>query len=194
MTKGSDQYKKPVTYAFIDSQNLNLGVQNDILNNKGKVLYTGRKLDFKKFHDYLHQKYHVDVAYLFIGFVSAHTALYAALQQAGFILIFKEIASHFDEEGLLVTKGNVDTDITLFAAARLFEEYDRAIFVSGDGDFLSLYDYLEEKGKLHLILAPNRFSYSKLLNKYRHKLKFVSDLRPIFRANKTTRSGDRREP
>ncbi len=190
--KEESKHKKPVTYAFIDSQNLNLGVQNDVRNNRGKLLYVGKKLDFKKFRDYLREKYHVDTAYLFIGFISTQSALYATLQQAGFILIFKEIASHFDEEGLLITKGNVDTDITLFAAARLFEEYDQAIFVSGDGDFLSLYDYLEEKGKFYLILAPNRFSYSKLLGKYRHKLKFVSDLRPIFRTNKTTRSGDRR--
>ena len=48
--------KKPVTYAFIDSQNLNLGIQS-----------LGWKLDFKKFRLYLKNKYSVEKAYLFIG-------------------------------------------------------------------------------------------------------------------------------
>ena len=35
-------------YAFIDSQNLNLGTSKDIYKN-GKLIYKGWKLDFKKF-------------------------------------------------------------------------------------------------------------------------------------------------
>jgi len=45
-------------YAFIDSQNLNLGVKNQ-----------GWRLDFKKFRVYLAEKYCVKVAYLFIGYI-----------------------------------------------------------------------------------------------------------------------------
>lgn len=184
--------KKPVTHAFIDSQNLNLGVLHDVRNERGKLLYAGRKLDFKKFHDYLKEKYQVDTAYLFIGLIPTHSALYASLQKAGFILIFKEIVSYYDKEGNLITKGNVDTDVVLYAAAKLHTEYDQAVFVSGDGDFLSLYHYLEEQKKLKTILVPNRYRYSRLLNSYRSKIRFVSDIKPIFKPNKKTRSGGRR--
>lgn len=48
--------KKPITYAFIDSQNLNIGVANDI-QYKGKRIYRGWKLDFKKFRRYLTDKH-----------------------------------------------------------------------------------------------------------------------------------------
>lgn len=39
--------RRPIVYAFIDSQNLNLGTCKDIYRNK-KLIYKGWKLDFKK--------------------------------------------------------------------------------------------------------------------------------------------------
>ena len=45
-------------YAFIDSQNVNLGIRE-----------AGWKLNFKKFKVYLKDKYNVGKAYLFIGFI-----------------------------------------------------------------------------------------------------------------------------
>lgn len=192
----SKKQKKPVVYAFIDSQNLNLGVSNDIVNRRGRVLYRGRKLNFHKFRDYLTQRYGVSEAYIFIGLVPTNNRLYTYLQEAGFILVFKQVAWYIDEMGKTIVKGNVDTDITLYAAARLEHEYDKAIFVSGDGDFLSTYEYIDGLGKLGSIMIPNRHSYSKLLNIYRAsgKMRFVSDLDSLFykdEATKKTRSGGR---
>jgi uncharacterized LabA/DUF88 family protein len=43
--------------------------------------------------------------------------------------------------------------------------YDKAIIVSGDGDFYCLVEYLDEQGKLSKILAPTGY-YSSLYNKY----------------------------
>lgn len=43
--------------------------------------------------------------------------------------------------------------------------YDRAILVSGDGDFMCLAEYLNEKSKLAHIFAPNK-NYSQLLGKF----------------------------
>jgi len=48
-------------YAFIDSQNLNLGIRS-----------LGWNLDFKRFRKYLEEKYNVKVAYLFIGFMQSN--------------------------------------------------------------------------------------------------------------------------
>jgi hypothetical protein len=43
--------KKENNFAFIDSQNLNLGVSNDIFNKKD-LLYKGWKIDMRKFRIY----------------------------------------------------------------------------------------------------------------------------------------------
>lgn len=51
-------------YAFIDSQNLNLGTNKDI-TKKGKIIYRGWKLDFKKFRRYLTDKFRVNKALLY---------------------------------------------------------------------------------------------------------------------------------
>lgn len=45
--------KKEIIYAFIDSQNLNLGVRSQ-----------GWELDWRKFRQYLRNKYNVTKAYL----------------------------------------------------------------------------------------------------------------------------------
>ena len=65
-------------YAFIDSQNLNLAVQDQ-----------GWKLDWEKFRIYLKDTHKVTKAYLFIGFVPTNQGLYTSLQNKGYILVFK---------------------------------------------------------------------------------------------------------
>jgi hypothetical protein len=80
---------KEIIYAFIDSQNLNLSVQNDILKPDGVMVFRGWKLDFHRFLVYLKDKFKVQKAFLFIGFVPGNESLYKALQEYGYILIFK---------------------------------------------------------------------------------------------------------
>jgi len=65
-------------YAFIDSQNLNLAIQE-----------CGWKLDFGRFYVYLKDKYKVSKVFLFIGYVAGNEALYTFLQKAGYIIVFK---------------------------------------------------------------------------------------------------------
>ena len=43
--------------------------------------------------------------------------------------------------------------------------YDKAIIVSGDGDFHGLVEYLDQQGKLLHLLAPN-WQYSSLLKPF----------------------------
>src|SRR3990167_7404430 len=116
------------TYAFIDSQNLNLG-----------VLSSGWKLDWRKFRQYLRNKYNVSKAYLFIGQVAGNESLYTFLQESGYILIFKPTLEHY-EKGKLKIKGNVDAELVLHAMIQ-YKEYDKAIIVSGDGDFRCLVEH-----------------------------------------------------
>lgn len=73
-------------YAFIDSQNLHLGVKSQ-----------GWKLDWRKFRQYLRNKYGVIKAYLFIGQVVGNESLYTFLQECDYILIFKPTLEYLDQ-------------------------------------------------------------------------------------------------
>ena len=145
--------KKPETvYAFIDSQNLYLGVKN-----------SGWELDYRKFRNYLRTKYNVKKAYMFIGYVPHNSGLYRYLQEAGFILIFKPVLEI--SRGKKTTyKGNVDAELVLHSMIE-FPNYQKAVIVTGDGDFRCLVEYLESKYKLYKIMVPNN-KYSSLLKKF----------------------------
>jgi uncharacterized LabA/DUF88 family protein len=163
-------------YAFLDSQNLNLGVRNDIYNkHTGKLVYRGWQLDFIRFFIYLRDKYKVDKAYLFIGRVPQNESLYSSLENAGYTVIYKPTLQrwHGNEKE---TKGNVDAELILHTMIQL-PNYGKAIIVAGDGDYHCLIEYLESLGKLNRVLIPNRYSYSSLLSRFRDYFDYVSDLR-----------------
>ena len=114
--------KKQKNFAFIDSQNLNLGIQSQ-----------GWKLDWRKFRQYLRDKYQISKAYLFIGYVDGNSPLYTYLQTVGYILIFKPTLELPDGK----VKGNVDAELVLHTMIE-YPNYTKAMIVSGDGDFTVL--------------------------------------------------------
>lgn len=172
--KSSDQAPQPTRqprssniYAFIDSQNLNVGTQK-----------FGWKMDWQKFRRFLAEKYGVTKAYMFIGYVPEFEPLYEQLHEAGYAIVLKptydmtkpqldpdtpEAKAKADEEKKPV-KGNIDADLVLWAMKDM-SNYDKMILVSGDGDFFSLVEYMESKKRLAHILTPS-FQYSQLYNKY----------------------------
>ena len=81
--------KKKKNYAFIDSQNLNLGITS-----------LGWKLDFRKFKVYPKEKYNVSKAYLFIGYMPENQGLYKSLQEYGFVLVFKPVLKNKKKKNL----------------------------------------------------------------------------------------------
>lgn len=154
--------KKEIVYAFIDSQNLNLGIKS-----------LGWRLDFKRFRVYLEEKYNVSTAYLFIGFVPANQDLYSSLQKAGYVLIFKPALP--DKDGHI--KGNVDADLVLQAMID-YNRYDKAIIVTSDGDFYSLVKYFYERRKLRFVMSPYIRTCSILLKRSaKEKIVFMDNLR-----------------
>jgi hypothetical protein len=166
---------KEIIYAFIDSQNLNLSVQNDILKPTGEVVYRGWKLDFHRFLVYLKDKYKVQKAFLFIGFVPGNESLYKALQEYGYILIFKPTLEYSKGKKKII-KGNVDAELILNTMIE-FPNYSKCIIVAGDGDYYCLIEYLEKQEKLKQIIIPNKYSHSSLLRKYSRFFVYVSDLK-----------------
>jgi uncharacterized LabA/DUF88 family protein len=152
-------------YAFIDSQNLNLAIRE-----------LGWRLDFARFRVYLREKYGVSKAFLFIGYIEGNSDLYTSLQEAGFICIFKPTLQYKDG----TTKGNCDAELVLQTMIE-YHNYDKALIVTGDGDFYCLVKYLLEQGKLENLLIPNRFKYSALLKFkiIRYYLRFMNDLESL---------------
>lgn len=139
--------EKSANYAFIDSQNLNLAIRE-----------LGWKLDFARFRIYLTDKFQIEKAYIFIGYMPSNQGLYSFLQDSGFHCIFRPTLTYKDGK----TKGNCDAELILQAMID-FNEYDKAVIVTGDGDFYCLVNHLISKQKLGALLVPNRYKYSALL-------------------------------
>jgi uncharacterized LabA/DUF88 family protein len=175
--------KKPNVYAFIDSQNLNLGTQK-----------VGFKMDWRRFRKFLADKYNVTHAFMFIGYMAENESLYEHMHELGYLIALKptlDISSQQGENGepaperplkpgeeehaKPVVKGNIDADLVLYAMKEL-PNYDKAIIVSGDGDFLSLVEYLAEQNKLLHIMTPN-WQYSSLLKQYEDRIVRIDQLK-----------------
>lgn len=157
-------------YAFIDSQNLNLGVQK-----------MGWKMDWRRFREYLRQVHKVEKAFMFIGYMPDNEKLYDQMHELGYLIVLKPTLEMYakpapdnpvpkiegekePEEKKHPTKGNVDAELVLYAVKEM-PNYDKAIIVSGDGDFHGLVEYLDQQGKLLHLLAPN-WQYSSLLKPF----------------------------
>ncbi len=154
--------KKPRVYVFIDSQNLNVGVQK-----------YGWNMDWRKFRRFLTDEYGATKAYMFIGYVPENEDLYEQMHSAGYMVVLKptfdmsrprQEPTEAESEEKRPVKGNIDADLVLWAMKEM-SNYDQAIIVSGDGDFFSLVEYLEGKGRLLKLLVPNGH-YSQLYNAY----------------------------
>jgi len=154
---------KQNNYAFIDSQNLNLGIRD-----------LGWSLDYRKFRKYLKDKYSINKAYLFIGYMSENSAMYQNLQEQGYILIFKPIL--FNGKG--EAKGNVDADLVLQAMRDYNKnDFDQSVIVTSDGDFYCLVDYFYGKEKLKIVMSPCLDKCSILLKKKaKEKIVFMDNL------------------
>lgn len=94
------------TIAYIDAANLHKGVAS-----------LGWKLDYSRFRVWLKDKYQVEIAYLFIGLVPSNKDLYTKLQEAGFVLVYKEVT--YDGAGK--AKGNCDAELVLKVAVDFYE-------------------------------------------------------------------------
>jgi uncharacterized LabA/DUF88 family protein len=164
----------PTIYVFIDSQNLNLGVKNSIVKN-GVTLYQGWPLDYRKLFLYLKTKYNVIKTFLFIGKVPGNENLYQYLSNIGYQMEYKPTLQYVNGNNTPQTKGNVDSELVLHTMIE-YNNFDKAIIVSGDGDYFCLVEYLEKNGKLLHLMIPNKYKYSSLLRPYAKYMIFVSDL------------------
>lgn len=153
-------------YAFIDGQNLYLGTTKctscaNTLDKKLADMKLGDctcgkawQVDLSKLRIYLSENYQVSQAYYFLGYLNEkHNEIYKTIQEAGFVVIFKEHHQNAKSE----KKGNVDTDIVFETMKSLVENtFNKVLLVSGDGDYKKMVYYLVEKQKFKKILFPNK--------------------------------------
>ena len=147
-------------YAFIDSQNLNLSIREQ-----------GWVLDFARFRVYLADKYGIAKAFVFIGYLRENEPLYTSLRKDGYSLVFKPTLL-LPEGGV---KGNVDAELVLHAMIE-YANYDKALIVTGDGDFYCLVEYLLKQDKLLKLMIPNKNKYSALFRPVMPHIIFMNNL------------------
>lgn len=130
------------TYAFIDASNIIYGAAKH-----------GWRMDFAKLSKYLKNRFEVKRVLYYAGV--DHTNIKQ--------LKFYEKLQHFNIELRLVPvktfsdgrkKADVDARMT-FEMMRYFSEFDRAVVLTGDGDYYWVLEYLiEQKKRLWLLSFP----------------------------------------
>ncbi|MFA5715516.1 MAG: NYN domain-containing protein [Candidatus Paceibacterota bacterium] len=157
---------KKNNFAYIDGNNLYNSIRN-----------YGWKVDLIRFRKWLYQKYDVVRAYYFIGLIPKENELYAFLQKAGFVLIFKEVV--YTKEGTV--KGNCDADLVLESVKDVYENScEKQVLVTSDGDYSSLVKFLINKGKLRIIISPSeKNKCSILLKRTGAPITYLNDTRDL---------------
>lgn len=153
-------------YAFIDGNNLYLGAKIQDIN-----------LDYGVFRLFLKNKYNVEKAFYFIGYDKSRIELYSYLKKCGYELVFKPTVK-FTKGKKTLMKGNVDAELVLHAVAVEYENYNKAIVVTGDGDFACLMEFLEQREKMEKVIAPTP-NYSLLLKRYAKKILPLKEIKEI---------------
>lgn len=71
-------------------------------------------------------------------------------------------------------RGNVDTELVLYSAAIEYDNYDKAIVTTSDGDFACLFKFLTERGKLGAWLERHISDYraqtKAVFQEFKHEL------------------------
>lgn len=148
--KSSKPKSSKKNYAFIDNQNVNVSVQR-----------LWWKIDRGKMIRRLRRDFDVDVAYLFMWYISEYQKMYDFFESLWYTLVFRRVVQ-WDH---IPNKGNIDTELVLQAMIDL-RKYHQAVIVSGDGDFTSLVEHLHSKKKLRCVIAPNKKRSSSFLQEW----------------------------
>lgn len=154
--------KNKKVHVFIDASNV-----WDVQKSKGMWF------DFKKLKDFIYQI--LEPKTLSVFYYSAYPAdgtrvydlegkhkFYTYLKKALRFTVrkkpLKRIRVESDEGEYIKEKGDMDVEITLDAMGHI-ENYDTALFFTGDSDFLALVTYLRNKGKkVYIFSSQNNIS------------------------------------
>ena len=86
------------------------------------------------------------------------------LAEFGYVLHLKPVKTYFNRNGIVNRKADCDMDLAIKAIVEM-KNYDKAIMLSGDIDFLPLYKYLKERCKEVVVIANSK-STSKEIKRF----------------------------
>lgn len=86
-------------------------------------------------------------------------SFFEMLSRKGFIVRLKKLKRVMEKDGSIRLKGNCDTDMVVDAVARM-AEYDTAVLMSGDSDFVSLVNLLRGQKK-QVVVVSTRWHIAK---------------------------------
>lgn len=169
MTKKSNKKKQLTTYVFIDASNIIYGCKSQ-----------GWKMDFKKLIKYLKERYEAKKVFYLAGLDPENKkqlGFYEKLQEFGYKLRMVPLKTFGDGS----KKGDVDSRMT-FEIMQHYDKYDRAVVLTGDGDYFWVLNHLKENDKKIKILSFPERTAKELkqlvganfanLGNLRHKLEF----------------------
>ena len=143
--------------AYIDNQNLYMATKTSL---------EPWRVDLKRFKVYLNDRYNCEEALLFMGaYEKEYDSRYELFESFGYTLMFR---TH-DEVANSKKKGNVDTDV-VFQMMHDFhhEDFDKAVLVSGDGDYYKTVEYLISQNKFECLILPSHKNASSLYKRITH--------------------------
>jgi len=127
-------YNQENNYAFIDASNIIYGCTR-----------AGWKMDFEKLAGYLRTRYKVQHLLYYGGLDPSNKkqlGFYEVLQKLGYETRLVPVKRYSDES----RKGDVDARLA-FEAMQFYPEYSSAVFLTGDGDYFWLLEYLLKNKK-----------------------------------------------
>lgn len=77
---------------------------------------------------------------------------YIKLQKFGYKLYLKPVKLYYQEDGSTQRKANCDVEMAFYIMKEK-DNFDRILFLSGDGDFLPVLKYLKQIGKDVIVMA-----------------------------------------
>jgi len=115
-----------------------------------------KPIDLDELIKYLEEKMHdsklEDKDIILINRHLKQIKFYRKLRDFGYEMKLKPTKSYIDRHGEPIKKANCDVDMT-FDIMRLMGQYNDAVVISGDGDFIPVLSYLKHKGREVIVLA-----------------------------------------
>lgn len=157
---------KGKVYVFIDAANIIYGC--------GRV---GWKMDFEKLIKYLKTRFKAERILYYAGLDSENKkqlSFYEVLQRFGYELRLVPVKKFKDGK----RKGDVDARLA-FEAMKYFNDYNEAIFFTGDGDYYWLLEYLLEKEKKIKLIAHSESVAQELKRLFKGEFTDISRLKHL---------------
>lgn len=133
---------------------------------------SGWRIEYKKVFQYFTDNRDLAGAYYFTATPPAHRAenvvKYRKFRQAliliGYSVIDKEVRVFQDKEtGQVKLKGNLDIDMA-FKMLSMIHNYDEAVVLGGDSDFIPIFQYLGNLGKTVVCVGRKESTALDLIN------------------------------